>query len=235
MSALSPYTPWLTTDSFSKMDGIIFLGCCAFITLFFSIMKNFFETDKARAWIVTLLGSFVLTIVGTSYCVDCTMKHGLIWTTEYIHGEDQVTRVTILFFVGINVMDIVLGMMFYPKFLDPLSAYFHHIVYTIFAFCLLAHHYARGLTLCFFMEPPTFLLALGSLFPSLRNDLLFGILFFITRIAYNIYFILTLYNVAPEGLIWRICSATLCLHLFWFYKWSIGYMKKKGAKTVKAQ
>ena len=233
MTSISVYTPWLTTDSFNQMDGMVFMGSCALISVFFFIMKNFFPTDKARAWIVTLLGSFVLSAIATVYVIDACQLHGLMWPTELIHGEDQLTRVGVLFFVAINVMDITLGSIFYPKYLDPLSAYFHHTVYVIFAFCLLAHHYARGLMLCFFMEYPTFLLALGSLFPSMRGDLLFGILFFLTRIAYNIYFIVTLYRVAPEGLIWRICSATLCLHLFWFYKWSIGFMKKRNPKAAK--
>jgi hypothetical protein len=234
MTSVSSYTPWLKTDSFSKADGLIFLGWCAALTTFFFVMKNKFTTDKARAWIVTLMGSFLLMITATMYVVDAVTKHGFMWTLDYIHSEDAFSRVFVLFFVAVNVMDLVLGSRFYPKYLDPLSAYFHHTAYLIFAFCLLAHHYSRGLLICFFMEWPTFVLALGSLFPSLRHDLLFGVSFFITRLAYNIFLIWSLHRVAPEGLIWRICSATLCLHIFWFYKWTVGFMKRgKAPKAVK--
>eukprot|EP00428_Durinskia_dybowskii_P069623 CAMPEP_0170405882 /NCGR_PEP_ID=MMETSP0117_2-20130122/27421_1 /TAXON_ID=400756 /ORGANISM="Durinskia baltica, Strain CSIRO CS-38" /LENGTH=202 /DNA_ID=CAMNT_0010663033 /DNA_START=39 /DNA_END=644 /DNA_ORIENTATION=+ len=202
MTSVSIYTPWLKTDSFSQEDGAIFLACCGVITVFFFLMKGNFPTDKSRAWIVTLLGSFIMMIVATVYVVEAVSLHGFVWTLDYIHGEDKLTRIMVLFFMAINIMDLALGSMFYPKYLDPLSAYFHHTVYLIFAFCLLAHHYARGLLVCFFMEWPTFLLALGSLYPSCRHDLLFGILFFLTRLAYNIFLIVNLYNMAPEGLIW---------------------------------
>jgi hypothetical protein len=233
MTSVSQYTPWLKTDSFSVTDGVVLLAFCAVITAFFFVMKANFATDKARAWIVTLLGSFGLMIVATIYVVDAINLHGFMWTLEYIHGEDQITRVAVLFFVAVNIMDLVLGSIFYPKYLDPLSAYFHHSAYLLFAFCLLAHHYARGLLICFFMEWPTFVLALGSLFPSCRHDLLFGVLFFITRLAYNIFLIWSLHRVAPEGLIWRICSATLCLHIFWFYKWTMGFFFKKKTQAKK--
>lgn len=233
MSAISEYAPWLKTDSFNRLDAILVLSFCGIIGAFFAVLKNYFKTDKARAWIVTLAGSFVLSVLGTKYCFEAWHRNGLWWPTEEIHGEDLLSRVGVLYFCAINIMDLVLGSSFYPKYLDPLSAYFHHTVYLIFAFCLLAHHYARGLLMCFFMEWPTLLLALGSLWPGLRNDLLFGILFFLTRIAYNVYYIVSLYRVAPEGLIWKICTATLCLHLFWFYKWTISYMKKKSPKENK--
>lgn len=200
---------------------------------FFMVMKDFFPSDKARAWIITLAGSFGLSVLSTIYVIDACKLHGLVWTDGYIHGEDQLSRIGVLYFVSINVMDLTLGSMFYPKYLDPLSAWFHHIAYLVFAFCLLAHHYARGLLICFFMEYPTFVLALGSLLPEYRMDLVFGILFFLTRILYNMFLIGSLYNVAPEGLIWRICTATICLHFFWFYKWILGYTKKRNPKVSK--
>lgn len=233
MSAISEYTPWLKTDSFNRMDAIVLLSFCGLIGAFFALMKSQFQTDKARAWIVTLAGSFGLSILATKYCYEAWTEEGFFWPTERIHGEDQLSRIGVLYFVAINIMDLTLGVSFYPKYLDPLSAWFHHSAYLLFAFCLLAHHYARGLLMCFFMEWPTLLLAVGSLWPSMRHDLLFGVLFFITRIAYNIYYIVSLYRVAPEGLIWKICSATLCLHLFWFYKWNVSYFKKKPKKENK--
>lgn len=234
MTSISPLFPWLTTESFSKEDGITFLCLCIFNALYFNIAKKFVpNTEKAKGWLITLLGSFFLSFVGTAYVFDACSKFGLFWTTSYIHGEDQITRVAVLFFCSINVMDLVLGSIFYKSQLDPLSGWFHHFVYLIFVFCLLAHHYARGFALCMFMELPTFVLALGSIAPSCRADLLFGILFFITRIAYNIYYIIRLATLHPEGLIWRICSATLCLHLFWFYKWALGYLKKRTPKVEK--
>lgn len=233
MEAIQVYAPWLKADSFSTMDGAVFAGWCTLLFVFFMVMKGFFPTDKARAWIITLAASFGLSILSTIYVVDAYNMHGIHWPSEYIHGEDQLCRVGVLFFVAVNVMDLTMGSIFYPKYLDPLSAWFHHFAYLIFAFCLLAHHYARGLLICFFMEYPTFVLALGSLLPQFRMDLLFGVLFFLTRILYNMFLIVSLYIAAPEGLIWKICTATICLHFFWFYKWIVGFTKKRSSKTNK--
>ena len=224
---------WLNAQSFSQLDGALFVGFCFIIAAFFAVVKPYAETEKARAWIVVLLGSFVLSIVATIYVADAVRLEGLSWTTEHIHNEDFTTRCAVLFFVAVNIMDLVLGTLYYQKYLDPLSCYFHHSAYAVFAFCLLAHHYARGFLLCLFMEWPTFLLALGSLVPACRTDVLFGVTFFVTRIAYNIFFVYSLVRVAPEGLIWKICTAALCLHLFWFYKWSLGFFKKRSPKKNK--
>jgi hypothetical protein len=230
--SLSEYAPWLKADSFSKEDGYQLAGLCLAHFVLFSIVHPFFPAPKVKAWIVSLFGSFFMAIVGTKYVIEA----GFPWTLEIIHGEDNgVSRPAVMLFCATMIMDLVLGRIYYPKYLDPLSAYIHHVFYLVFAFCLLAHHYARGLCLTFFMEWPTFMLSLGTLVPACRVDLMFGIVFFTTRIAYNIYFVYALLMVAPEGIIWKVCTAALCLHLFWFYKWITGFFKKRSEKVSKKE
>ena len=84
---------------------------------------------------------------------------------------------------------------------------------------ILTNHYSRGFVVCFLMEAPTLLLALGSVWESCRSDYIFGVVFFLTRILFNAFQAYKLAQLNPEGAIWKVCCAVLCLHLYWFKKW----------------
>ena len=116
-------------------------------------------------------------------------------------------------------MDLLIGVFQYPKYLDPFSTIAHHIFYIAFIITLLAHHYSQGFILCFLMEVPTVMLSIGSVWKHLRSDIIFGITFLLTRIIYNVFLIHKLALIAFDGVIWKICTLVLCLHLYWFYKW----------------
>jgi hypothetical protein len=72
-------------------------------------------------------------------------------------------------------------------------------------------------------ELPTFLLSIGSFDSSFRNDKLFGITFFITRIVYHI--ILTII-FRKNNTMFYLSLAALSLHIYWFYGWFMKYGKK---------
>ena len=204
---------------------------CLIINVFFVLLEQKVHTQKAKSWIVMLLSSTVLSVFGCRayYTIEATQS----WDSDNIYGEDFISRCVVIFFASSNVMDLVLGTIHYPSQLDPLTSIFHHIFYVTFMLILLQHHYSRGFLLCFVMEVPTGLLALGSVWHHLRTDLGFGITFFITRLVFNVYLACRLYFLSPEGMIWRVCAAVLCMHLFWFYKWVTVYGSKIGSSNVK--
>lgn len=71
----------------------------------------------------------------------------------------------------------------------------HHAFYS----CFLSHSLVKGYTISFaytlLMESSSILLSGGRLFPFLRQDLLFGLLFFAFRIVYHTFM---LWKVRPR-------------------------------------
>jgi hypothetical protein len=113
-------------------------------------------------------------------------------------------------------------------------------------FCVTGDGYfvtARQWTPCFIYlipaELPTFLLALGTVVPALRNNLLFGFSFFITRIVLHIYLLTYSFLSGTDSVCNFFGSGTLVLHLHWFYGWFTKYgiyyitgKKKKSHKDL---
>ena len=95
--------------------------------------------------------------------------------------------------------------------------------------------HAGGFTLCMIEEIPTFLLALGSIFPSCRTDIGFGITFFIFRVLYHGYVLCFQIYFGVHMFAVTITFFSMLLHVFWFYGWASKYGKKllSGGKNKK--
>lgn len=78
------------------------------------------------------------------------------------------------------------------------------------------------------MESSSIFLAGGRIFPEyLRQDLLFGILYFAFRIVYHLFLLWHIYSVPePHVIIWPIVSAVFGLHLFWFWQFVAGLSRR---------
>lgn len=202
----------------STSDLVVLTIACGCILGIYLLLQQVVHTEKGRAWIVMLMSSALLSIFGTYFVAEAQINDS--WTYDYIYSETFVSRCVLLFFLASNIMDLLLGFYHYPKFLDPFSTIAHHTFYISFILVLLSQHYSRGFMLCFFMEIPTFVLSLGTIWPQLRSDTLFGVSFIATRLLYNLFLARALYLISPEGKIWRVCCAVLGLHSYWFSKWA---------------
>ena len=201
----------------------VFIISCAFVSIFFFVLESHIPTSKGKAWIVMLVSSFVLSAVGTIYVTNAQLFN--LWTADFIYSDDFPSRCIMIYFAASNVMDLILGVIYYPSFLDPFSTVAHHIFYILFISTLLSYGYSKGFMLCFLMEIPTFVLSLGSVWKDCRSDLAFGSSFLLTRILYNAILAYRLSLISFDGVIWKICIGVLCLHIFWFYKWVNVYGK----------
>jgi len=214
------------SEAFDATDAwVLVASCCAF-ALFFASLAPHVPTEKGKSWLVMLLSSSVLSVFGVRACY--IVEQSQAWSLGHVYGEDFVSRCVVLFFVASNIMDLVLGVLYYRNLLDPLTTLFHHTFYLAFMAVLLSHHYARGFTLCFFMEIPTVILAAGSVNHDLRSDAGFGITFLLCRLLFNVYLAYRLYLLSPEGYIWRVCVGVLLFHCYWFYTW----YAKQGRKLL---
>lgn len=239
----------LRTNDF-YVAGAIYVVILAAIC---SYAKNNFDKDRKKmAWIVSLFNSFFLLVLGCVYLAyraplqDGFFTYGLP-AREMFHGVDNFSVLVCLWFFMANITDLLFGLAFYPKYLDPLTAYVHH---SVFIWMMVACTTGNGgfikpepfaPAFCYMLieELPTFLLALGSVFPAFRTDMGFGVTFFLFRLCYHVYFLTYSFIAGVETLVTVLYSLTFALHFFWFYTWVTKYgsklFKKKDGDKVKKQ
>ena len=100
----------------------------------FIIAKYYFKTTKQLAWSVSIVNSFVLSIVGLFYVYELTQQMPQFQNfgptgKEVIEKVDNVGCLVCVWMIVANVFDLLLGIMFYPNELSILTAYVHHTVY----------------------------------------------------------------------------------------------------------
>jgi hypothetical protein len=114
------------------------------------------------------------------------------------------------------VVDMILGYQYYRQILytNILTFSVHHTVYII---ALIYVKYLKVLPLCISLLPleiPTFVLSLGNVNKNYKSPILFGTLFFLFRIVYNILVIWKMYPLC--NFIGIFSTMVLCVHIHWF-------------------
>eukprot|EP00049_Salpingoeca_infusionum_P020304 m.363779 g.363779 ORF g.363779 m.363779 type:complete len:248 (+) comp24184_c0_seq1:207-950(+) len=186
------------------------------------VMGSEKTTRRGLAWFLTSICA--VTLAG----VSIPFIHRL-WVYG-VHYEDlfSIHRVAVLgahFFAVYLVLDLVFGYFFYREQIDFVSGYVHHTLYFVLIVVLLKQNSIVVLMTAMVEEIPTIVLSLGHLYPPWRSDLLFGCLFFLTRICFHAWYLaqLTLawlYYDHPSTTIALVsCVAVFILHSWWFSKW----------------
>ena len=228
----------LTTNEVTTAFVLFGIILC-FIGIFAKII--FKDDIKKMSWIISLFNSFILTIIGFIYLfVKTPMYKNFFFFGDngrnLFHSSDNVAVLTCIWFGLANFFDLVFGLLFYAKYLDPLTAYVHHIVYiwlmitstTGNGFFIHCEVFCVGFVYVAIEELPTFLLALGSVFPALRTDIGFGITFFFLRLVYHSYMLSYSILSKSDYIVTILYILTLTLHVFWFTTW----MSKYGSKLL---
>lgn len=215
--------------------------------IFVVLISKLFFTIKQLAWCISLFNSLFMSIVGVYFLFDIFPKIQFEYFTclgedhnlSVMHGIDNFgTAICIMFAVG-NVADLILGLIFYRSELGLLTTYIHHTLYTWLMYFGITTNgifmkttgpFTTAFLFCTIEEVPTFILALGTIFPSLRSDLGFGITFFLFRILFHI--TILHHEVKCNGYpqMYSLIILTLLLHFHWFYGWVSKYLfgsKKK--------
>ena len=189
------------------------------------------------AWLISLINSSIMVIISLIYFLVKKYRKGftMIWTYDDFAGIDNVSVITCIIFGINNICDIVLGIIFYPKYLDYITTYFHHFLYIWLMYFAITGNglfttnipFTQGFVWCLLEEVPTALLAIGTIIPSYRTDIGFGITFFIFRIVYHLYLTIWAFKSNAYGFaVLVVYLATLSKHIFWFINWIINYDKK---------
>lgn len=208
----------------------------------------FLSNQKRRlGWVISLVNSFVLMVIGVMYLiVKVPTFQNFFWFGDngrvVFHALDNVSVLVSIWFALANFFDIVFGLLFYREHLDPLTAYVHHAVYIWILLTGMtgnggfAHFtpFAAGPVYMFIEEVPTFMLALGAVFPAWRTDIGFGATFLLLRLVYHAYMLCYSVYLGVDAVIPTMYVLTMMLHVFWFHTWVRKYgvklfMKKKDA------
>ena len=199
------------------MENIVYDSC---LFLAFSIIHVLFYTlvvisyplsTKQKASIITSTTSCLLSLLGL---VLNAQYFQLITVTQQFH--DQLARVSVILFMSYLLVDLIMGTLYYTKYMTWLVGYVHHTIYMILCWNYFLPYHASVSALFFVEEIPTFLLNVARINPQYRYDLMFGIMFFIWRILYH--FIMTLHFTNNQVVLWSGVIA-FPLHIHWFIKW----------------
>lgn len=207
---------------------IFFLGCIDYY--FHYRFINYIKKDlttKQKAYILSIKSSLTLFLIGV-YFNYYYFSSGFSQDKFFTILEEKDTlnfgKLVILYFASYLLMDIYIGNQEYPEYMKSLSGNFHHGMYICINLVSLYTGLYPLYLLHMMSELPTFLLSIGSFDNCLRNDNLFGLTFFSTRIVYHL--ILTIV-FRQNRLLLGLSLAAFGLHVYWFYGW----YKKYGYKV----
>jgi hypothetical protein len=239
-SILSEFRVTLTEATLWNV-GYVF--CCIFLVIGFTSKYCLQDDTKRLSWIISLVNSFVMSFFGVIYIIKIFPFFSF---SDYsFHFEDRVVPfclqtddigiILVLWFALANIFDLIFGILFYRKQVQLLTGYIHHTMFIwICIFSITgnglftsAHPFTAAFIFHYIEEIPTFILALGSVFPNYRSDYGFGITFFFLRIVYHGFLFFLLYkNSCTIHTMWTN-ALSMCMHINWFYAWSQGMAKRR--------
>lgn len=190
------------------------------------------EVLRGRSWLLSLAVAVVLTVEGVAQCISIAshMKGTGTSVVDLTNEDDPTTgsRAFTIFFIVFCALDLTIGVIDYRSQLAILTGWVHHTVYISMLIWFCAVKTTVSFTLFGILELPTAVLAIGSIYKPWRMDMTFGITFLSTRILYMgaIWVLACMYST-PFRIF--LITAMMCLHLYWFYGWVVG-MLKKGKK-----
>jgi hypothetical protein len=239
---------WRLVDEDLQLVPENIFGLMAVTFLFYVcvvlIARTVFQ-EKKLAWAISLINSSIMSVIGVFFLWDILPSIKLEWLTclegnsSAMHGIDNFGVFTCVIFAVGNVADLLLGLVFYRSQLGLLTTYVHHTLYTWLMFFgvttngLFVHTagpFTTAFLFCTIEEVPTFLLALGTMFPSCRSDLGFGLTFFVTRLLFHITILHHEVRCNGYAPMYALITLTLLLHVHWFYGWATKYLVPKTPK-----
>jgi hypothetical protein len=190
--------------------------------------------EKQKSYILSIKSSLSMLLIGIYYNYHYfTSKFNKADFFNILEkkGSLDFGKIIVLYFTAYLIMDIYIGSQDYATSMKSLSGYFHHTVYTIINMLSLNIGMFPMYLLHMLSELPTLLLSVGSFDSTLRDDNLFGLTFFITRIVYHI--ILT-WMFRDNTVILSLSLATLGMHIYWFSGWIKKYFLTQKEDTPRA-
>ncbi|KAF9510698.1 hypothetical protein BS47DRAFT_1273987, partial [Hydnum rufescens UP504] len=190
----------------------------------------FFRTSKQRSWILTGLGSAAMTLASLPFVLDLARKRGDV---AVLMQARWLSETACRVFQAYLFSDLFMGSIYYRDRVTIIMGWVHHPVYFILVHFLISWDWTNIFMLAAVMEAPTCFLAASNIFPALRHDILFSILFFSTRIVFHmVLFTLVLMptarHAAVGGSFWPagLFALAFPMHVVWFSGCINGFIKR---------
>ena len=188
---------------------------------------------KTRAWLLSLHISFLFGCLLAPLYLFWTVRavqQGTGAFDTFWRAETYVERGLCLYFVAFCLVDLLIGMLEYREYIAWDTGILNTSVFIfIVLYVFLKHNLGVFFLIYSPFEVPTFILALGTVFPSWRSDLWFGVTFFAFRIVYHIFmfaYCLVVATSVPAWAVWASGTLPLLFHFVWFFKWGVGQLKR---------
>lgn len=137
----------------------------------------------------------------------------------------------------LQLRDLTVGSLYYPDHINIATGWGHHIVYMILVEFIVQREWSHIFVLAGVMELPTFLLAISTLYPKLRNDIVFATTFLATRIIFHIGLLASyipkstrLAAVGGSFLPAILFALAFPMHVMWFIGCIKGFIRRAKAR-----
>ncbi|KAI9291240.1 hypothetical protein K502DRAFT_297238 [Neoconidiobolus thromboides FSU 785] len=197
---------------------------------YLSLNFNTFKDPKRLSWLFSLITSTILTIGSIPFIINLINQYP---DFTWLKTETFYSKFLCSYFLVALSLDLLFGVVYYLPFLNILTGWIHHTSYIVLLLILINKKLTTYYSLMCLMEFPTLILSLGSIWKPLRNDLLFGTCFFLTRILYHNIMIFTFYYHLDFMFPVYTLLFILPLHLHWFHGFIL-QQKRMRAKLNKA-
>ncbi|RDB16601.1 hypothetical protein Hypma_002800 [Hypsizygus marmoreus] len=207
-----------------------FLG----LVLAFHLLVSTHATTRQTSWILTTITSGIMSLASLPFLWDYISKGGSV---KYIRTLPAFAVAMNRFFQAYLAADLTIGSIYYRSSISLLEGWVHHAIYILVVELAIRQSWAHIFCLCASMEIPTFVLGISTLYPRLRNNILFATSFFMTRICLHIilgisYFFTENRVHATGGSIIPALLLTLILplHVMWFVGCVKGFIRRAAQK-----
>jgi hypothetical protein len=200
---------------------IILILCCVEYLLHYKFIKFLRPnlTIKQKSYILTIKSSLTLFLAGIYYNyyyftskLDESAFYSILEEKNYLNFG----KLIVIYFTAYLIMDLIIGQIEYPKEMGLLTGYIHHTVYIIINIISVYLGIYPIYLLNMLSELPTLLMGIGTFNSDFRNDTLFGMSFFTTRLFYHG---ILAYIFRHHSIFFYLSLSTLSLHCYWFYNW----------------
>lgn len=231
---------YVWTITLTHHDWVVLLSTAVFLVSSYTAARLWFahlggpDELKRRSWVLGGLAALILSVLGAPVAYDVLLHwRDPSFFTAIVSTDYSYSRIAVVFFSCEMVLDMVIGCLDYPLQMGMATAFLHHTLFLLGGWATLHFHCSGYFITCCVVELPTLVLAVGSMYKPLRADLLFGVLFLLTRIGYSIWFTVMLALYANMPLFTVMMVPSLAMNFFWFYSWGVGYLKRGKKGDVK--
>ena len=193
----------------------LFTWFICFNILYYESIKRILHIKKEskRAYILSVLNSFVLSIYGIVY--NLAMYFDVL---DNLYTDEIIT-----FFQSYLLCDLIIGYSDYHHQILGIEGVCHHILYMFFNILAFYRPIDKTYYLLYTIEEiPTFIRGFGYINSNYRSNMLFGIKMILWRVLYHIYLLYTFASF-ETWVVTLLSALTLSVHLNWTYRWIIKY------------